>query len=130
MHNLLIVFVVLLVLLTLISTFGGSIRSKEPYLDPELYVDPPVVDQEPEHFYAQPELEGYEDQPEFQNQPTQEPYEDGEPALEQRPETFATPTTKLEQYEDPETQTPGPGPVKPPTVIEPFDGSRFASSMV
>lgn len=46
MKNLLIIFIVLLFLLTLLSSFGGSIRHKEPFYDDSPAFVPPEMPEE------------------------------------------------------------------------------------
>jgi len=60
MHDLLIIFVVLLVLLTLISTLGGSIYPKEHFADEELHEkfwEEQEQEPLPETFYQEQEGE-------------------------------------------------------------------------
>jgi hypothetical protein len=80
MNDLLIIFLVLLVLLTLISTMGGSIYSKEKFVEEEEEVSEPFWQEEDpvEHpkdvDTAVPEfspIETFEEEAETQQEPSQ-----------------------------------------------------------
>ena len=118
MHDLLIIFVVLLVLLTLISTLGGSIYPKEHFADEELHEkfwEEQEQEPLPETFY-QEEQEG-EALPETFYQEEQHV----EPLPEQVTEEFRGAIKihhkKKEHFEEEHAED----------VVEGFDGDQWAA---
>jgi hypothetical protein len=100
MSDLLIVFVVLLVLLTLISTLGGSIYPKE-------------------YFEEQVREKFWEEEETKEQEPLVEPQQDDSSA----PEPFYQ--EKVENYEDKE-ETPVEHFKQEEDIVEGFDGDMYA----